>query len=95
MKSIYSFILFFISLTISAQSNPNSVPTYFGCKTNKITDLTKKEIISNSLLHISSKVDTIFLKRMNMRIFKEELKTKKILIMILATSIVPAVHKSS
>ena len=67
MKSIYSFILFFISLTISAQSNPNSVPTYFGCKTNKITDLTKKEIISNSLLHISSKVDTIFLKRMRLK----------------------------
>jgi len=67
MKPIYSLILFFFSIIILAQTNPNSVPTYFGCKTNKITDLTKKEIISNSLLHISSKVDTIFLKRMKLK----------------------------
>ena len=67
MKPIYSLILFFFSIIILAQTNPNSVPTYFGCKTNKITDLTKKEIISNSLLHISSKVDSIFLKRMKLK----------------------------
>jgi TonB family protein len=67
MKSIFLILYFSFSFSILAQTNPNSVPTYFGCKTNKITDLTKKEIISNSLLHISSKVDSIFLKRMKLK----------------------------
>ncbi|MCW1147220.1 energy transducer TonB [Flavobacterium lacisediminis] len=67
MKPLYLILFFTFSFGILAQTNPNSVPTYFGCKTNKITDLTKKEIISNSLLHISSKVDSIFLKRMKLK----------------------------
>ena len=67
MKPIYLILFFTFSFGVLAQTNPNSVPTYFGCKTNKITDLTKKEIISNSLLHISSKVDSIFLKRMKLK----------------------------
>ena len=67
MKLLYLILFFSFSFGVLAQTNPNSVPTYFGCKTNKITDLTKKEIISNSLLHISSKVDSIFLKRMKLK----------------------------
>lgn len=67
MKSLYFLILFFFSITILSQSNNFSVPVYFGCKPSFLPNITKEEIISNSLIHIGSKVDSIFLKRMKLK----------------------------